>query len=78
MAESNHDTEIIEGFLCPICKADLKSFPRLKTHFQENHPEDQDVVKSLKGNLQINQSPLQFKFIHPIYQVYSKKQRKKY
>ncbi|GLV40606.1 Rabenosyn-5 [Carabus blaptoides fortunei] len=48
MAESCHESDIIEGFLCPICKADLKSFHRLKTHFQENHPEDQDVLKSLK------------------------------
>lgn len=49
MAESLHEAEIIEGFLCPICKADLKTIVRLKTHFQENHPEDQDVLKSLKG-----------------------------
>lgn len=45
------ESDILEGFLCPICKADLKSFSRLKNHFQEIHPEDQDVLKSLKGNV---------------------------
>lgn len=45
------ESDIIEGFLCPICKADLKSFSRLKNHFQETHPEDQDVLKSLKGRI---------------------------
>lgn len=43
--------EIIEGFLCPICKADLGSPKRLETHFQEEHTEDQDVIKSIKGLL---------------------------
>ncbi|XP_047000673.1 rabenosyn-5-like isoform X1 [Schistocerca americana] len=43
--------EIIEGFLCPICKADLGSPKSLETHFQEEHTEDQDVIKSIKGLL---------------------------
>lgn len=43
--------EIIEGFLCPICKADLKSPENLQNHFQEEHSEDQDVIKSIKGLL---------------------------
>lgn len=51
MAErvDSYESDILEGFLCPICKADLKTLNRLKTHFQEQHPEDQDVLKSLKG-----------------------------
>lgn len=42
--------EILEGFLCPICKADLGTAIQLHTHFQE-HTEDQDVLKSLKGTM---------------------------
>lgn len=45
--------QILEGFLCPICKADLGSEIQLQNHFQENHIEDQDVLKSLKGTLLI-------------------------
>ncbi|KAK7794790.1 hypothetical protein R5R35_004129 [Gryllus longicercus] len=41
--------EILEGFLCPICKADLGSEHQLRIHFQdEAHKEHQDVFKSLK------------------------------
>lgn len=42
--------EILEGFLCPVCKADLGTALQLHTHFQE-HTEDQDVLKSLKGTV---------------------------
>jgi rabenosyn-5 len=42
--------EILEGFLCPICKVDLGTAIQLHTHFQE-HTEDQDVLKSLKGTM---------------------------
>jgi hypothetical protein len=41
--------EILEGFLCPVCKTDLGTALQLHTHFQE-HTEDQDVLKFLKGN----------------------------
>jgi len=47
MAEGGGD--ILEGFLCPVCKTDLGTAVQLHTHFQE-HTEDQDVLKSLKGN----------------------------
>lgn len=47
MAAAN-DEEILEGFLCPICKADLKSASQLTSHFENLHQEDQDVLKSLK------------------------------
>jgi rabenosyn-5 len=42
--------EILEGFLCPICKVDLGTAVQLHAHFQE-HTEDQDVLKSLKGTM---------------------------
>lgn len=47
MATAN-DEEILEGFLCPICKADLKSASQLTSHFESLHQEEQDVLKSLK------------------------------
>lgn len=47
MAAANDD-EILEGFLCPICKADLKSASQLTSHFESLHQEEQDVLRSLK------------------------------
>ncbi|KAI5641768.1 FYVE zinc finger domain-containing protein [Phthorimaea operculella] len=47
MAAANEE-EILEGFLCPICKADLKSASQLTSHFESQHQEEQDVLKSLK------------------------------
>lgn len=47
MAAANEE-EILEGFLCPICKADLKSPSQLTSHFESLHSEDQDVLRSLK------------------------------
>nr|XP_026489913.1 tetratricopeptide repeat protein 27-like [Vanessa tameamea] len=47
MATANDD-EVLEGFLCPICKADLKSANQLTSHFESLHQEEQDVLKSLK------------------------------
>lgn len=40
---------VMEGFLCPICRADLRSAARLLTHFQDDHSEEQDVLKPFKG-----------------------------
>ncbi|XP_041976863.1 rabenosyn-5 [Aricia agestis] len=47
MAAASED-EILEGFLCPICKADLKSATQLTSHFESLHSEEQDVLRSLK------------------------------
>ncbi|XP_049867079.1 rabenosyn-5 [Pectinophora gossypiella] len=47
MAAANEE-QILEGFLCPICKADLKSATQLTSHFESQHQEDQDVLRSLK------------------------------
>ncbi|XP_038215479.1 rabenosyn-5 [Zerene cesonia] len=47
MATANDD-EILEGFLCPICKADLKSATQLTSHFESQHEEEQDLLRSLK------------------------------
>lgn len=41
--------EILEGFLCPICKEDLRSPDRLTAHFDSAHSDDdQDLLKSFK------------------------------
>ncbi|XP_058835723.1 rabenosyn-5 [Topomyia yanbarensis] len=45
---SPDDSEILEGFLCPICKADLKTPERLTAHVEQEHSEEQDLLKSLK------------------------------
>ncbi|KAG6449449.1 rabenosyn-5 [Manduca sexta] len=42
------EEKILEGFLCPICKADLKSASQLTSHFESLHQEEQDVLRSLK------------------------------
>ncbi|GAB0099419.1 rabenosyn-5 [Sergentomyia squamirostris] len=42
------DGEILEGFLCPICKDDLKTPERLTNHVETQHSEEQDILKSLK------------------------------
>lgn len=39
--------EIVEGFLCPICHRDLKSFEFLTQHFEKYHSEDQDALKTI-------------------------------
>lgn len=48
MAEAD-ENQIIEGFLCPICHKDLRSDSNLLNHFQELHSEEQDILKSIKG-----------------------------
>lgn len=42
------DDNVLEGFLCPICKEDLKAPERLTAHFENSHSEDQDLLKSFK------------------------------
>lgn len=39
--------EILEGFLCPICRADLKSIDFLTEHFARQHAEEEDALKSV-------------------------------
>ncbi|XP_037937045.1 rabenosyn-5 [Teleopsis dalmanni] len=41
------EVEILEGFLCPICRADLKSSEVLLEHFERYHAEEQDALKSI-------------------------------
>lgn len=42
----------LEGFLCPMCKVDLKTPDRLTAHFEAEHSEqDQDLMQSFRGIL---------------------------
>lgn len=38
-----------EGFLCSICKRDMKSLPQLQDHFDSAHREDKAVFHQLLG-----------------------------
>ncbi|XP_037819904.1 rabenosyn-5 [Lucilia sericata] len=41
--ESDIDGAILEGFICPICREDLKSLEFLTDHFDKAHAEDDDL-----------------------------------
>lgn len=51
MAESNYNENNIipEGFLCPVCHENLRSQKKLLAHFETEHSEEQDLIKSIKG-----------------------------
>ncbi|KAL1117230.1 hypothetical protein AAG570_004556 [Ranatra chinensis] len=51
MAGVDDGGPVIEGFICPMCKCDLGTSARLLTHFQEEHYEEQDLVKTFKDLL---------------------------
>lgn len=40
--------EVMEGFLCPICKANFQSPDQLTAHFDTHSEDDQDLLKSFK------------------------------
>ncbi|KAK2585898.1 hypothetical protein KPH14_010486 [Odynerus spinipes] len=42
------NTQILEGFICPICITDFKAPNRLTRHFEEFHNDDPEILKSLK------------------------------
>lgn len=42
------DGQILEGFLCPICREDLKTPEKLTLHVENIHSEEQDLLTSLK------------------------------
>ncbi|XP_032578640.1 rabenosyn-5 isoform X2 [Drosophila sechellia] len=46
--QSSASGEILEGFLCPICRADLKSIDVLTDHFARQHAEEEAALKSFK------------------------------
>lgn len=46
--DADDDAEIIEGFLCPMCRQDLKNADRLMVHVEREHSDEQDVLQSFK------------------------------
>uniref|UniRef100_T1HBW2 C2H2-type domain-containing protein n=1 Tax=Rhodnius prolixus TaxID=13249 RepID=T1HBW2_RHOPR len=50
MAESS-ESQVLEGFICPICKSDLGTAVSLLSHFQDEHSEEQDLIKTFKDLL---------------------------
>ena len=44
-------TQVMEGFLCPICMEDLGTVSQLQEHFEKDHNEDRDLVDSFKGKI---------------------------
>lgn len=45
---SDDRSDIIEGFICPICKSDERNFDNLIDHFQKSHSDDKDLLSSFK------------------------------
>ena len=39
----------LEGFICPLCRQDLKGFRQLEAHFREDH--DESTRSKLKTNI---------------------------
>lgn len=46
--DDDRDDEVMEGFLCPICKANFQSPESLTAHFDTHSEQDQDLLKSFK------------------------------
>lgn len=42
------DAEIIEGFLCPMCRQDLKNADRLMLHVEREHSDEEDILQTFK------------------------------
>ena len=42
-------SDVKEGFLCPICMQDLRTPTNLSSHFEEVHSEDKDVLKQVRS-----------------------------
>ncbi|CAO1376245.1 unnamed protein product [Diamesa serratosioi] len=45
---SDDRSDIIEGFICPVCKSDERDFDNLIEHFQKSHSDDKDLLSSFK------------------------------
>jgi rabenosyn-5 len=49
----DHGSDIMEGFICPICKSDEKKIERLLQHFEEKHSEEKDLVQTFRDVFKI-------------------------
>lgn len=48
LLEIDSNEQVLEGFLCPICKVDMKTPDLLTNHVEYSHSEDPDLLKSFK------------------------------
>lgn len=49
----NEGSEIMEGFICPICKSDERRLERLLQHFDEQHSEEKDLIQTFRDVFKI-------------------------
>ncbi|KAG5675869.1 hypothetical protein PVAND_005737 [Polypedilum vanderplanki] len=47
------ESEIKEGFICPICKSDEKNIEVLLKHFDEQHSEEKDLITTFRDVFKI-------------------------
>jgi rabenosyn-5 len=45
---SDDSSDIVEGFICPICRSDEKKLERLLQHFEEKHSEEKDLLQTFR------------------------------
>lgn len=50
---ADDSSEIVEGFICPICRSDEKKLERLLQHFELQHSEEKDLVQSFRDVFKI-------------------------
>lgn len=50
---SDDSSEIVEGFICPICLSDEKKLERLLQHFEDKHSEEKDLVQTFRDVFKI-------------------------
>lgn len=41
-------SDIVEGFICPICRSDEKKLEQLLQHFEDKHSEEKDLVQTFR------------------------------
>lgn len=50
---TDETSEIMEGFICPICKSDEKRLEKLLQHFESEHSEEKDLVQTFRDVFKI-------------------------
>lgn len=50
----DESSDILEGFICPICKSDERKLEKLLQHFEEKHSDEKDLIQTFKVHLAVN------------------------
>lgn len=45
---ADESSEVMEGFICPICKSDEGRIDKLLHHFESEHSEEKDLVQTFR------------------------------